>query len=164
MAGELAIFEGQHVDERDAQIRDLKDEVEDLRSELAAAKARANRAERDTARALGALRQQLTPLYRALQQVFGELDAAGVEDGAEPSASATSTDGRVKAVWESWKSRVSPACGKVIDALLVHGELNSVQIKVAARLGTSTVSDSISKLNKAGLINKNGGRFSLKAL
>ena len=110
------------------------------------------------------------PLYRALQAVFGELDAAGVTDDApqrSPAAQANdapATDARTKAVWESWKSRLPPACGKVIDALLLHGELNQAQLKVAARLGTSTVSDSVYKLNKAGLINKNGGRVSLKQL
>jgi predicted transcriptional regulator len=57
---------------------------------------------------------------------------------------------------------VSPACGKVIDALLAHSELNTAQLKVAAGIGSRTVSDSIFKLNKLGLITKNGGRFSLK--
>lgn len=114
------------------------------------------------------LRQQLSPLYRALQAVFGELDAAGVTDSAAPAAAAgvpqAGPDARVTAVWESWKSRLPPACGKIIDALLLHNELTQAQLKVAAKLGTSTVSDAVWKLNKAGLINKNGRRVSLKQL
>jgi len=155
-------------DAREAELEVLRLEIRSLKRAVSDADLRADRAREDADRALGTLRRQLSPLYRALQAVFGELDAAGVTDTAPASAAAAPSvdapDARTKAVWESWKSRLSPACGKVIDALLLHGELNSVQIKVAARLGTSTVSDSISKLYKAGLINKNGGRFSLKTL
>jgi len=156
-------------DPRDDRIDDLDRQVARLRGDLSDARHELTRVREDSNRALTALRQQLSPLYRALQRVFGELDDAGVPDTPAPGSSQTTAaaapgDPRVAAVWDSWKSRLSPACGKVIDALLLHGELNSVQIKVAARLGTSTVSDSISKLNKAGLINKNGGRFSLKSL
>lgn len=143
------------------RIVELEAEVEELRNALTTAKAETRQAKAEATRALANLRRQLQPLYRALQGVFGELDAAGIEDAAPPAAA---SNPRVAAVWESWKSRLAPGCGKVIDALLVHGELNSAQIKVAARLGTSTVSDSIYKLNKAGLITKNGGRFSLKTL
>lgn len=154
----------------DERIAELKDEVKELRAAIVRANADTTQARRDAARALAPLRQQLTPLYRALQTVFGELDAAGVTEeravdwGKTPASSTTDLDPRVVAAWNSWKSRLSPACGKVIDALMVHGTLNSAQIKVAAGLGSSTVSDSIYKLNKAGLIDKNGGRFSLKQL
>jgi hypothetical protein len=159
-------------DPRDDRVDDLERQLARVRGELSDARHELARVKEDSNRALTSLRQQLSPLYRALQRVFGELDAAGVPDAASPGPTAAGvpspgqaeTDPRIKAVWDSWKSRLSPACGKVIDALLLHGELNSVQLKVAARLGTSTVSDSISKLNKAGLVNKNGGRFSLKQL
>lgn len=159
-------------DARDDQIDALERQVAKLRGELSDTRHELTRVREDSNRALTALRQQLSPLYRALQRVFGELDDAGVADVAGPAAASqgfspaavSGSDAKVAAVWAAWKLKVSPACGKVIDALLEHGELNSVQIKVAARLGTSTVSDSIWKLNKLGLITKNGGRISLKAL
>ena len=156
-------------DPRDKEIETLRLKLRQAERDTADAERAAERAREDAHRALSMLRQQLGPLYRALQAVFGELDAAGIADTApspQPGAAppSASQDPRVTAVWESWKSRLSPACGKVIDALLLHGELNSVQLKVAARLGTSTVSESVSRLNKAGLINKNSGRFSLKPL
>lgn len=160
------LIEGVVEDPHAQRITELEAELRKVRRERDDAERAAGRAQEDTSRALAMLRQQLSPLYRALQAVFGELDAAGVPDTAPSAApgAGPSADARVSAVWQAWKGRLSPACGKVIDALLLHGELNSAQIKVAARLGTSTVSDSVYKLNKAGLINKNGGKFSLKQL
>lgn len=163
------LLEGDVVPDVDPEVERLHARVRTLEREVSDAKIEARRAREDADRALSALRRQLGPLYRALQAVFGELDAAGVSEGAQSSAAPppppmSGTDPRVAAVWENWKQRLSPACGKVIDALLLHGDLNNAQLKVACRLGTSTVSDCIYKLNKAGLINKNGGRFSLKQL
>jgi hypothetical protein len=158
----MRLLEGDVQDNPDLtfeMVQGLRDEILDLRNQLRVAQQATVLAKREAASALGALRKQLSPLYRALQAVFGELDAAGVED----QTTGPSTSPRVSAVWEAWKQKLSPACGKIIDALLTHSELNSAQLKVACRLGTSTVSDSIYKLNKAGLINKNAGRFSLKS-
>lgn len=156
------------VDPRNDRIDDLERQVAKLRGELSDARHELGRVREDANRALTSLRQQLSPLYRALQRVFGELDDAGISDTAPTAAPgdplAASPSSRTVAVWESWKSRLSPACGKVIDALLLHGELNNAQIKVAARIGTSTVADCIAKLKNAGLVNKNGGKFSLKTL
>jgi DNA-binding transcriptional regulator GbsR (MarR family) len=155
-------------DPRDKEIEKLRLKLRQAERDTADAERAAERAREDAHRALSMLRKQLGPLYRALQAVFGELDAAGITDtpAAQPGAAPVPAgqDPRVTAVWQAWKEKFPPACGKVIDALLLHGELNSVQLKVTARLGTSSVSESISKLNKAGLINKNGGRFSLKSL
>lgn len=127
------------------------------------------RAQEDANRALSMLRTQLGPLYRALQAVFGELDAAGV---TEAQGVTTSGDNKLTlepsaknaAVWASWKERFPPAVGKMIDALLLHGEMNAAQLKIACRIGSSTVTDGIYKLNKAGLIDKNGGKVKLKSL
>lgn len=158
----MRLLEGDVEDPQTARIADLEEEASNLRAALGRANLETARAREDAALAMGALRRQLSPLYRALQAVFGELDAAGIEDAPVPSAAGTTP--RNSAVWEAWKQRLPPAVGKVIDALLLHGDLNQAQIKVAAGLGTGTVSDAVYKLNKAGLINKNGGRVSLKAL
>jgi len=140
------------------EIEALQQDNADLRRELS----RAIQAKRASEQGLSALRKQLTPLYRALQAVFGELDAAGVDDSG-PANNATP---RVSAVWESWKQKLgtNTAPARVIDALLGHGELNVAQLKVAAKMANQTVYDAIHRLNKLGLINKNGGRFSLKQL
>ena len=73
---------------------------------------------------------------------------------------------RSSAVWEDWKKKLgATAASKIIDILLLHGQLDQTQIRI--HLGTSrmqTVYDAVSKLNKAGIINKNGGKISLKEL
>lgn len=160
------LLEGDVEDPGAIRIEELEEEARNLRAALARANLETLRAREDAGLAMGALRRQLGPLYRALQAVFGELDAAGIEEPILRPGGQASTDQAPKntAVWEDWKRKLPPACGKIIDALLTHGALNQVQIKVAARLGTSTVSDAVYKLNKAGLIDKDGGRVSLKAL
>jgi len=156
-------------DDRDVALGEATNEIRALRRELAEVNERAFRERRESARAIAELRRQLTPLYRALQGVFGEMDAAGVESAPEPpGASAPSSvatrDPRVTAVWESWKSRLGGAAAKIIDALLLHGEMNTMQLSVVCQCRRQTVSDNIMRLNKANLIDKNGGRFSLKKL
>jgi len=155
-------------DDRDIAITEARDEIRALRHELAEVNERAFRERRESARAIAELRRQLTPLYRALQGVFGEMDAAGVESAPELGASAPSSvatrDPRVTAVWESWKSRLGGAAAKIIDALLLHGEMNTMQLSVVCQCRRQTISDNIMRLNKANLIDKNGGRFSLKKL
>lgn len=155
-------------DPKDARIAELEHQVRGAIRQRDDAILDARRAQEDANRALGMLRTQLGPLYRALQAVFGELDAAGVTDAGPGPVTyqdgPTSAAPKNVAVWDAWKAKLPPAVGKVIDALLTHGELSQAQIKVAAQMGTSTVSDSVYKLNKVGLIEKNGGKVRLKAL
>lgn len=157
---EALVVRGQIVDPRDEEIAALEADVKRLRRELAIANGEIAHAKGDAARALGALRKQLSPLYRALQSVFGELDAAGADDsqGGEPANTRTS------AVWNSWKSKMPGRPSEIIDLLLVHGEMNRNQLMAAMHVGKDVVRVTVSKLNVAGLLNKNGGRFSLKQL
>lgn len=161
-------------DQHEGEIRALEEENADLRTELAAARLETQRARQATDRALQALRRQLAPLYKALQQVFGELAAAGVAE-EEPSAAATGVahgdyggqtiNPRHAAVWASWKTKLGPVTARFIDALLIHGEMNVAQLKVTCQCGTQTVYDHMKKLSDVGLINKaNRGKYSLKAL
>ena len=155
---EIKMLSGEVEDGRDVVIADLHEEVQRLRGELSIAKADVARATRDTGRAIGELRRQLLPLYRALQAVFGEMDAVGfeVEEGAKPGSR---VEARVRALWDSWQEKLGrgSAPSRMIDALLTHGEMNVAQIKVAAKMATQTVYDAASKLNRLGLITKNGG-------
>lgn len=142
---------------------DLEDEIRELRAALATANATAAQAKRDIARALGPIRKQLLPLYQALQQVFGELDAAGVADSG--NSAAPSQDARLKAIWDGWKARLGPTCAKVIDALLLQPEMTNRQIAMAIGTGRiQTIYDAVAKMNKASLLMKNGDRYSLKQL
>ena len=164
------LLDGEVEDPQALEIERLRTELRQAQRDASDARLEADRAREDANRALSMLRRQLNPLYRAMQAVFGELDAAGVVDepmaaGEPPRPAATgAVDDRTRAVYESWKARLGPMAGKVIDALLVHGDMNTTQLSIAAQIHRTNVPKVIYKLNQAGLINKNGGRFSLKAL
>ena len=162
--GSLMLLGNQGEDPKDRRIADLELELRQARRDAMDARMEAGRAQEDAARALSALRGQLSPLYRALQAVFGELDAAGVSDGTSHGAAPSQDADRISPVWDAWKKKLPPQCGKIIDALLIHKDLNGTQICVAAQISKGSLHGLIHKLNKAGLINKNGGRFSLKQL
>ena len=106
------------------------------------------------------LRKVLNPLYRSLQVVFGELDAAGVTDTVSSPAGATNDGANTK--WDEWKKRLDNNCARVIDALLLAGEMNVKAIMVACRMGEAKVYRSTSQMGRAGILVKNGGKFSLK--
>lgn len=165
----MKLLEGEVKDPQALRIAQLETELRQARRELSDAQVDAERARADASRALSMLRRQLSPLYRALQAVFGELDAAGVTDEAPsathaPETSAAGRSAKEMALWSDWKAKLPPGCGKVIDALLLHSDLNVKQLKVAAKMGENSVYQATSRLGQAGLINKNGGRFSLKQL
>lgn len=171
MSGALTIFDPnqQRDDPRDEEIKELREENKKLARALRDANVRAERAEEDTVRALTALRRQLGPLYRALQAVFGELDAAGVGDEAPSSQGAESAtlggrSAREMALWADWKTKLPSVCARVIDVLLLHSDLSVRQIMAAGKLGEQSVYKATSKLGQLKLIDKTGGRFSLKEL
>lgn len=130
-------------------------EIAELREELRQERGKANQVESGAA----ALRVFLRPLHSALLQVFGEMDNMGV------SASSSSVpDSRVAAIWADWKQKFPGHPSKAIDALLLHGSMTQGQLRIAVGCATGTISNVVSILNKAGLINKNGGKISLKEL
>lgn len=147
------------VDTRDADIEKLEDDNRDLRRQLREANAAAAGAQRQSTRAVGELRRQLTPLYEALRAVFGEMDSVAPGEAEGPAV-----DGKKRGVWESWISKLGGKQAECIKALLEHGEMTVVQLRVATHSGQQTVYDATSKLNKLGLINKNNGRYSLREL
>lgn len=155
LPGPQAAFE---IDDLGQKIASLERENAQLRRDVATASLAARQAQESAGLAMGNLRRQLSPLYRALQMVFGELDAAGVSE-QDPAGAP-----RASAVWENWKQRVGASAAKCIDALIVHRELNTQQMSVATGLHRTTIPKLIYVLNKNGLINKNSGRYSLKEL
>lgn len=158
---------------------DLRKQIDDLKKALEAADERGDRLElelRAERRKNGAvengvarLREALTPVYGGLQLIFGEIDAMGIEDiPTDSRSSASVADPRKAAVWDSWVEKLGGKdsfAGKMIMALLQHGALTSKQI--AIHIGTKrmqTVYETTLKVNKAGILDKNGEKFSLKGL
>lgn len=103
------------------------------------------------------LRAVLTPLYKALQHIFGEIEEMGI-------GNASSVAPKHAAIWEDWKQKMPGNPAKAIDALLLHGAMTQTQLRIHVGCATGSVSDLVYKLNKAGIINKNGGKISLKEL
>lgn len=152
------LLEGK-VDDRDETILRLRTQLRESETARLTEQGRANAIEagvRD-------LRESLAPLYRALRQVFGEIEAMGITSNT-PASAAAQSDSRVTAVWESWIQRLGEGPGKVIRALLLHREMNTQQLAIATGYHRTTVPTYIHKLKTAGLINKNGDKFSLKEL
>jgi hypothetical protein len=144
-------------------IGDLRRENDRLREELREARQEASELRRESAskeRGAQELRTVLTPLYQALGHIFGEIDAMGV-DG---STFATGIDPRKAAIWTDWKQKFPGHPAKAIDALLLHGSMTQSQLRIAVGCATGTISNVVSTLNRAGLIDKNGGKISLKEL
>jgi hypothetical protein len=153
---------GELITAQDALVARLQDDVADLHRQLAE-KDRALVAEhRSTTAAMKNLRRVLSPLYTALRQVFGDLDPllAGSDD--DPPSAAT---GRTASVWADWKTKLPHSCGKVIDALLLHGPMTQSQIIVAAKISPNTLgggSGVIARMNKAALWTKRDGKYALR--
>jgi len=65
---------------------------------------------------------------------------AGLSDdvvAAPPEGPQTSGgDPRVRAVWDAWITKLGPgtATARCIEALCIHGELNTPQLKVAGKI------------------------------
>ena len=163
---EPRLLEGEVMPAVDPDVERLRAENRRLQREVSDAKVEASRAREDADRALTMLRRQLGPLYRALQAVFGELDAAGVRDEppAEPTPGSPRGQSAIDPRWESWKQKMPGRTAEMIDLLLLHGEMNRNQLMAGMRAGKDTVRVTVSRLNGAGLINKNGSRISLKQL
>lgn len=146
----------------------LRAEVRRLKGELATAEKAAIDA-RAAVESMQEVRRQLSPLYRALQMLFGELDAVGPDAPPSmrvPSQDPSGLDARVVAVWESWKDKLGrgSSATRMIEALQTHGTLTVKQLMVAMRAAQQTVYDAASKLGRTGLIDKNGNAYSLKKL
>lgn len=141
---------------KDALIARLEDENARLRRELAEKDQQVEVDRKAIASGVTNLRRQLSPLYKALQQVFGELDVIGGDDAPLPPAASNG------ARWDDWKARLGPSCAKVIDVLLLGGEMSIVAIATTGRMGKRTVYDATSKMGQAGILVRNGNKFSLK--
>ncbi len=152
----------QELADRDAQLAEAEKKIALLDTELASALRKARTVERGVQH----LRTFLAPLYRAMGEIFGEIDEMGLPDTPQTAPAEEPTAlRRTSEAWESWKKKLAGTPAAIIDLLMVHGALNHEQLRI--HVGTNrkqTIYDAVTKLNKAGLLNKNGDKFSLKEL
>jgi hypothetical protein len=105
------------------------------------------------------LRQFLGPLYNSLQMIYGEIDDMGLSPAQE-----SAVPPQVSRAWENWKQKLGGIPARFIDALMIHGSMTQTQLRIAVGCAQGSVAGAVCVLNKAGLINKNGGKISLKEL
>lgn len=136
-------IDAEHVDENALlreEISDLREELETLRGEV-----------RED-------RRQLVALLQSGRVVFGGIEAPASQ---QPSPSTPMPHNRD--AWSAWKQQLPPACGRVIDALLVQ-PLTISQLRTICKIGYSTVTSALGILSRNGLIEKDGDRNRLKRL
>lgn len=143
------------VDNRDQVIEALRNQLRDQSQELSEAHLKIRQIETGAKE----LRTVLNPLYQALRHIFGEIDSMGVSEG-----SGTAVNSRVSAAWDQWKQKLGGQPAKAIDILMVHGAVTQTQLRVLIGCANGSIAGIVCVLNKAGLINKNGGKISLKEL
>jgi hypothetical protein len=145
---------GLEIDRLERELKAAREEIASLRQALTD---NINESA-DFHRGLNEFRDSVRPIFDGLCRVFGQLDripAVGVVEQASPKANAA---------WESWKQKLGGQAAKAIDALLLHGALTQVQLRIHVGCANGSTPGIVSQLWKAGLINKNGGKISLKEL
>jgi len=145
-----------HVDDRDTIIAGLRSQLAEVREELRQERVKSKQAQEGVQE----LQETLTPLYRGLAKIFGEIADIGLSN----EQASSSPQSNHSAVWEAWKSRLGKPCAKIIEALQLHRTMNQTQIAIATGISRGNVPTYIFRINKAGLINKNGREYSLKEL
>jgi hypothetical protein len=154
----LALNPVQVQDSRDRIIASLQEENRDLQDQVAAARRELEAQRSESSRAVAELRRQLLPLFQALRAVFGEIDAIA----PQAANGVYQQNDKKTAVWESWMKKLPGKRADFIQALLEHGEMTGAQLRVATHTAAGSVAGIIHELKKLGLINKNGGKYSLK--
>lgn len=142
------------------ELREAEGRIADLEADLVRERAKVKAVERGAAK----LRQFLTPLHQGLGMVFGEFEAMGVEDAPVAPQPAAVQSSAKDAAWEDWKKKLGGKAAEAIDILKLHGALNTKQLRLHLHCESSYAYQVVSKLHTHGLINKNGGKISLKEL
>jgi hypothetical protein len=140
----------------------LRREIVGLERELQEAKdeaAKAKQAAADSIHAIRALRKQTEPLYLALKMIHGEISRVDAEQ-INTSADSVST-GKLSPKMEMMKRSLGGRQAEFID-FLSHGPMTTAQLSAAGKCHRDTVAQVIHKLTRAGLIDKAGGKFSLR--
>jgi hypothetical protein len=130
-----APIDAEHVTE-ESETQQLRDELDELREEFNSFRASVD----------GNLRQ-VAGILQGFRAALGGQPASAAPDGGNQSIPS--------AVYDAWKQRLPPACGKIIDALLVQ-PMTNMQLKKFCKLGTSTVPQMITILTNNKLVEKQG--------
>ena len=163
------LLEGNVATNRESDFQSLLNENKRLSDALQNAIDRGNEQRNelhDLKESMRHLHKLLLPYYRVLQGIFGELDRVALEtDFSQGAAQGSPQSDAKRRAWDSWKHKLGGKAAEFIEALLTHGELSNTQLGIVT--GTTrkqTIYDTVHKLNKAGLLNKNGDKYSLKQL
>jgi hypothetical protein len=143
----------------------LKREIAGLEQELEEVKAERDQlkqASADSIQAIRALRKLLDPFHTVLRMIYGEISRIdvgqiGVESNGNNSASVLSPK------WQMLKTKLGGRQAEFID-LLQHGPMTAAQLRAAAHCDIRTAYSVIERMKAGGLLDKNGGKFSLKDL
>lgn len=133
------LLEAEVVNRPDPQT-DVREEVEALRSEVAALRAEW---ERD--------RRQVAALFQSARIVFGS-------GGSAASGPTTSDSDK----WERLKAKLGGKMAEIIEALQLTGTATRTQLKKQTGGALGTVDQAVYKLRDMGLLIKNGDGWSLK--
>jgi chromosome segregation ATPase len=156
-------WEKEHPDnlmDLELQVRSLKQQLKDEREQAQQAIQDARRQSAQANRSRAKLKQVLSPFYQALRMIFEELSDVETDSTAESSPATGPISERA---YQAWKERLPPACGKIIDALLVQS-LTSSQLATMCKMHYDTAVKSLGILTKNGLIQKNGNLNQLRRL
>jgi 3-oxoacyl-[acyl-carrier-protein] synthase III len=159
--GSLTLNAGPQPDHRDRIIASLETENRELKDKIEEMRLEAQQANKAVEQGVGELRRVLLPLHQAMRLVFGEIDR--IAPVGESYHSNPQSD-KKRAIWESWKKKLGGQQANFIDALLEHGQMTAAQLRVAMHCGRDAVYQVASKLGKLGLVEQNGGKYSLKEL
>lgn len=148
-------LEGNVVDTRDQEIATLRLQLRQMDEALRLERNKTGQMEAGVRE----VRSLLAPLHRSLRLLFGEMDAMEIKESPPSQIPSAAT-----AAWDAWKQRLGVPCGKIISALQVHRSMTQTQIAIATGIRSSNIPTYIFRINRAGLINKNGRELSLKEL
>jgi hypothetical protein len=158
LSGKVPPSESEKLRKENSQLHDRN---EDLEQQLLEAKSQRDKA----MRAIQALQHSLQPQFLALRAIFGEIEAAGLTSDSATTSSTSSPNpanpanpGGVDPRWQSYKERFPGVAAKVIDALLLHREMNTTELVTFVGCHYNTLSAALVLLSKAGAVTKDGGR------
>jgi hypothetical protein len=134
------------------EARSLRREVEDLTAD-----------KQRLGRSVENLRRILGPIHNGLRALFGEIELAiGEEMPPFANPSSTPSSDQFDPRWESYKKRFTGVPSKIIDALLIHGEMQITPLAKLIGRHPETTRVAASKLKAAGALQNSAGMWSLK--
>lgn len=160
------LLEGVFVEDQVPTLRAKVQELQDQNMLLVTENKRLSGLVAGTHNSTARLRQLLGPLHNALKELFGEMEtiSGGGDFSPQTERTTSDADARKIAVWQSWKSKLGGVNASFIQGLLEHGTMTAPQLRVVCKCHIQSVYDAATKLKSLGLINKNGGKYSLKEL